>query len=214
MPVGNGRRPSRCGPLAAACLLAGGLAALAGCGEQPHETTAATSPFAAPAAAARREQAERLRNSPQARAWRSRKQFEAEARAFVRDAPGLSTAERRARADRLEAEIRDREHAGELSAGESMLLRAAMIQAQAGTTEEEAQRLAALVQRYREDAARRESAWIAQQRNDPRMQRYKTREQAVVAEVMAMDEVPGGLSRDEYLRRRLQEERERAWSPR
>lgn len=214
MSGSNGPRPSRCGSRTAACLLAGGLALLAGCGERPREATSAASPFAAPATAAQREQAERLRNSPQARAWRSRKQFEAEARAFVRDAPGLSAAERRARADRLEAEIRDRERAGELSAGESMLLRASMIQAQAGTTEEEAQRIAALVQRYREDAARRESAWIAQQRNDPRMQRYKTREQAVVAEVMAMDRIPGGLSRDAYLRRRLQEERERAWSGR
>ena len=200
--------------LVAACLLAGGVFALGGCGKEPSAAAGTASPFAVATAGAQRERADRLRDSPQARAWRSRKQFEQEARRFVRDAPGLSTAERRARADRLEAEIRDRERAGELSAGESVLLRAAMIQAQAGTTEEQAQRLAALVQRYREDAARRESAWVANQQRDPRMQRYKAREHDVVAEVMAMDTIPGGLSRDEFLRRRLQEEREHAWSNR
>ena len=36
------------------------------------------------------------------------------------------------------------------------------------------------------------------------MQRYKAREKAVVAEVMAMTIIPGGLTRDEYLRQRLQ----------
>jgi hypothetical protein len=95
-----------------------------------------------------------------------------------------------------------------------MLLRAAMIQAQTGSNEEQAQRLAALVQRYRQDAARREAAWTARLQGDPRMQRYKSREQDVVAEVMALDRIPAGLSRDEYLRHRLQEERERAWSTR
>ncbi len=210
----DGRRPSHSFRLVAACLLAGGLVGLGGCGSEPRAATGTASPFAAPATSAQRAQAERLRDSPQARAWRARKQFEDEARSFVREAPGLSTAERRARADKLEAEIRDRERAGELSAGESMLLRAALIQAQAGTSEEEAQRLAALVQRYREDAARREAAWLAQQQRDPHMRQYKSREQDVVAEVMAMDEIPGGLSRDEYLRRRLQEERERAWAGR
>lgn len=196
----------------AACLLTGGVATLTGCGKEPSVSAIAAAPLATATAGGQREPAERLRDSPQARAWQARKQFEAEVRSFVREAPGLSAAEQRARAERLEADIRDRERANELSAGESVLLRTAMIQAQAGTSEEQAQQLAALVQRYRDDAARREAAWVARQQRDPRMQRYKLREQAVVAEVMAMDPIPGGLSRDEYLRRRLQEEREGAWS--
>jgi hypothetical protein len=199
--------------MAVSLLLAGALAALAGCGRDEANTTGA-SPFTASGAQSAESRAARLRDTPQARAWRSRLQFEQDARSCARDAPRLSTAERRARADRLEEQIRDRERAGELSAGESMLLRAAMIQAQTGSNEEQAQRLAALVQRYRQDAARREAAWTARLQGDPRMQRYKSREQDVVAEVMALDRIPAGLSRDEYLRHRLQEERERAWSTR
>ena len=68
-----------------------------------------------------------------------------------------------------------------------------------------------LAERYRADAARREAAFVAQQQADPRMQRYKAREKAVVAEVMAMTTIPGGLTRDEYLRERLQRERELAF---
>lgn len=200
----------------AACLLAGGLAALPACSRVPAEaagTPRADRPAIAPVDPALA-QRERLRDSPQARAWQARRRFEAEARDFVREAPALPAAERRARADRLEAEIDQRERARELSAGEAVLLRAALVQAQAASSEEQAGRMAALLQRYRENAARREAAWTARQRNDPRMRRYKAREQAVVAEVMSMPEIPGGLSRDAYLRQRLQAERERAWAGR
>jgi hypothetical protein len=39
-------------------------------------------------------------------------------------------------------------------------------------------------------------------------QLYKVREREIVAEVMALQSIPDGLSREEYLRRRLQAERE------
>jgi hypothetical protein len=39
-------------------------------------------------------------------------------------------------------------------------------------------------------------------------QLYKVREGQIVAEVMSLQTIPNGLSRDEYLRRRLQTERE------
>lgn len=51
-------------------------------------------------------------------------------------------------------------------------------------------------------------------RHDPPLNDYKQREQRVVSEVMAMTAVPGGLSRDEYLRQRLQREREIAYGSR
>ena len=94
---------------------------------------------------------------------------------------------------------------------ETMLLRAALVEAGSATAAEQAARMAALVERYRADAARREAAFVAQQQADPRMQRYKAREKAVVAEVMAMKDIPGGLTRNEYLRQRLLLERERAF---
>ena len=194
-----------------AALMATGLALLAGCGETPRGQAGVTAGGDGAVAASAPAERERLRTSPQARDWADRKRFEQDARNLVREAPGLSAAERDARARQLEAEIGKRERSGELSAGETVLLRAAMIESQAGTSEEQARRMAELVTRYREDATQREAAWLTQQQRDPRMQQYKSREQAVVTEVMAMDSFPNGMTRDQYLRLRLQQEREAAW---
>ena len=45
---------------------------------------------------------------------------------------------------------------------------------------------------------------------DARFSRYKSEEKRIVDEVMALDSIPDGLSRDQYLRQRLQEAREQA----
>jgi hypothetical protein len=190
-----------------AVLVASALLATA-CGEHPSTHAAAR---ADPAVAPAQSRVRALENTPQARAWFGQRRFEREARAFAHDAAKLPTGERERRAQALETQIEARERSGELSAGETMLLRAAMIEASSSSKEEQAARLAALVERYRADAVRREAAFAARQRADPRMQRYKAREKAVVAEVMAMQEIPGGLTRDQYLRQRLQVERERAF---
>ena len=188
--------------LAASALL------LAGCGERPSPR-AATQADSTGAPSSARLQA--LENTPQAREWLGQQRFEREARAFVRDAARLPTAERERRAQALETQIDAREKSGELSAGDTVLLRAALIEARSGSEAEQKARLAALAERYRADAARREAAFVAQQQADPRMQRYKAREKTVVAEVMAMTIIPGGLTRDQYLRQRLQREREIAF---
>lgn len=215
-----GNRPRRAWALPAA-LAAAGLAFASGCVRQgdsgAHAKAAGSVAQAADSSAIEPlapADLQRLRESPQAQDWRRQKRFEQDARAFIREAPGLSAAEREARARRLDAEMDERERAGELSAGESMLLRAAMVEAQAGNEEERAARLAGLVRRYQEDAARRQAAWLARQQSDPRLQQYKRRERAVVEEVMAMDRFPGGMTRDQYLRQRLQREREAAWGKR
>jgi hypothetical protein len=184
-------------------LVAGALLAT-GCGERAEVQA---NPAVTPAPA--RSQA--LADTPQARAWLGQQRFERDARAFVREAKRMPAAERERRAQALETQIAEREKSGELSAGETVLLRAALIEATSGSEAEQKARLAALAERYRADAARREAAFVAQQRADPRMRQYKAREKAVVAEVMAMKAIPGGLTRDEYLRRRLQTERERAF---
>lgn len=188
-------------------LVASALLATA-CGEHPSARAAAQ---ADPAGASSQAQLKALEDTPQAREWLGQQRFEREARAFARDAAKLPAAERERRAQALETQIEARERSGELSAGETMLLRAAMIEASSASEAEQAARLAALVERYRADAARREAAFAAQQKADPRMQQYKAREKAVVAEVMAMKDIPGGLTRDQYLRQRLQVERERAF---
>lgn len=179
-----------------------------GCGERPVAQAAAQ---ADPAVAPTQARLRALENTPQAREWLGQQRFERDARDFVRDASKLPAGERERRAQALETQIEAREQSGELSAGETVLLRAALIEAGSGSEAEQKARLAALAERYRADAARREAAFVAQQQADPRMQRYKAREKAVVAEVMAMTTIPGGLTRDEYLRERLQRERELAF---
>lgn len=112
----------------------------------------------------------------------------------------------------LEREIEHHEHAGDLMAGEALMLRLALLRA----TEEDPLRLqmatAELTEHYRIESDRRLAAFANQQRNDPRLRQYKAREASIVAEVMAMPQPPPGLTREQYLRQRLQGERERAYA--
>jgi hypothetical protein len=156
-------------------------------------------------------QLQALLATPQARNYRQRQQFQRDAQRFFRDARSLGPVARSQRAQVLEQKIDAYENAGELSAGETLLLRVGLIQATVADPAEQAARVEAIAQRYRGDAARRNAQWQARQQRDPRFQDYKRSERDVVAEVMAMQRIPGGLSRDEYLRQRLQAERERAY---
>ncbi|HJR73569.1 MAG TPA: hypothetical protein VJ806_08005 [Luteimonas sp.] len=152
-----------------------------------------------------------LQATPQARAYRERKVFERETRDFLRSSAQMGSVTRSERARALVGSIDAYEQAKEMSAGEALMLRVALIRASSVDDAEAAERIAEVTERYRAIAARREATWEAEQRNDPRFQDYKARERAVVAEVMAMSEIPGGLSRDEYLRQRLEQERIRAY---
>ena len=155
-----------------------------------------------------------LQSSPQVREYRGRQRFEQRARSFVQRSVTMGAVARSEEARALEAELVARERAGEVSAGESMLLRVALVEATSTNDAERLQRAGALVERYRVDAQRREAAWATQLAHDRRFADYKAREQDVVAEVMAMRTIPGGASRDDYLRRRLQQERETAYAGR
>lgn len=154
-----------------------------------------------------------LQATPQARAYRDRQRFEADARDFFARAASLRAVERSERAGALTRQIDAYEAAGGLSAGEAVLLRTALVRATVDDPARQAEEVAAIAERYRTHADQRMAAFAARQANDPRFQAYKTREAQVVAEVMAMTSVPAGLTRDQYLRQRLQEERERAYAP-
>ncbi|MCR6627124.1 MAG: hypothetical protein NVV67_12900 [Pseudoxanthomonas sp.] len=154
-----------------------------------------------------------LQTTPQAQAHRERQRFETDAKDFFARAPSLRAVERSERADALTRQIDRYEAAGGLSAGEAVLLRTALIKATVDDPAEQAAAVAELADRYRAHADQRMAAFAAQQANDPRFQSYKTREAQVVSEVMAMTSIPAGLTRDQYLRQRLQEERERAYAP-
>lgn len=153
-----------------------------------------------------------LEATPEARAYRSRQQFEQQARAFLRDVPKLDDKTRLERARSLSREIDRREHARELSAGDAMMLRIGLIQAAVSDESERVRQSQAIVDRYRKQAASRQAAFKEQQRRDAQFQAYKARETQIVTEVLAMTSFPGGMGRDDYLRIRLQEARQSIYS--
>ena len=154
-----------------------------------------------------------LQATPQAQEHLERQRFEADAKDFFARSASLRAVERSERADALTRQIDKYEAACGLSAGEAVLLRTALVKATVDDPARQAEQVAAIADRYRAHADRRMAAFLEQQRNDARFQAYKAREAQVVAEVMAATTIPAGLTRDQYLRQRLQEERERAYAP-
>ncbi len=154
-----------------------------------------------------------LQATPQAQEHLERQRFEADAKDFFARSASLRAVERSERADALTRQIDKYEAACGLSAGEAVLLRTALVKATVDDPARQAEEVAAIADRYRAHADRRMAAFLEQQRNDPRFQAYKAREAQVVAEVMAATTIPAGLTRDQYLRQRLQQERERAYAP-
>ena len=135
-----------------------------------------------------------------------RARFSERARAFFAQAPGLPPEEARQQADEIARELSRIEQAGGLSTGETFLIRAGLIQATVADEQQQKEQISALRERYEAEAQRRSAQ--APEQADPMFELYKVREGQIVAEVMAMETIPDGLSRDEYLRRRLQAERE------
>lgn len=142
-------------------------------------------------------------------AYSKRLAFDSEYRGFFDKASQLPEAEREAEAERLRKGLVEREARGELAASESLMLQIALIQATESDTEEQKSRADALLRRYQEASEAREKA-LAQQPS-PQFKRYKQDEKRIVEEVMALEAIPDGLSRNEYLRQRLQEAREQAY---
>lgn len=149
-----------------------------------------------------------LLDTPEARRWQQRQDFDASVRDFFATAATLDPAERQRRAERIGQGIDEYEAQRQLSAGEASNLRLGLIQATEPDEGRRAERMAEMRLHYQLDAQRREAQWAQQQAADAGFARYKERERIVVAEVMALATIPQGLSRDEYLRRRLQAERE------
>ncbi len=146
--------------------------------------------------------------TPDARADQSRLAFERQARAFLRDAPRLDSATRMARARALSQDIERREQNRELSADEAVMMRVGLIQVAVKDPRERALQVQEVINRHHQQNAARQRALLAQQRRDEKLKAYKTQEAIIVSEVLAMQSYPGGLSRDAYLRQRLQAARE------
>jgi hypothetical protein len=136
----------------------------------------------------------------------TRARFNEQARAFFANAAQMTAEDRAREARRLEQELTRLEQAGGLFAGETLLIRAGLIRETVPAGAQQDAQLRALRARYRVETQRRVAS--AQARPDPQFGSYKVREREIVDEVMAMATIPDGLSRDEYLRRRLQSARE------
>ena len=137
----------------------------------------------------------------------ARARFNEQARDFFARAQNLAEAQRLSEAQHLEQELARLERAGGMSAGETFLLRTGLIRQTVADQAEQAAQIKALKERYESEDRRRTAE--ANLRSDPAFESYKVRESEIVAEVAAMQTIPDGLTRDEYLRRRLQAARER-----
>ncbi|WP_342315766.1 hypothetical protein [Lysobacter sp. FW306-1B-D06B] len=148
---------------------------------------------------------------PQVREYQERLAFEERARRFFLESSTLPPAAREREAQEIARGTDRYANTGDLSAGESLMLRIGLIRATDPDAVRQADRVGELIAHYRLDAERRNAAFVQAQQHDPAFNDYKQRERRVVAEVMAMATIPDGLSRDEYLRQRLQREREIAY---
>lgn len=192
-------------------LLAGGGLIWAVAQSKLPKAPAAVAASAQPAPVPTNTQLAALEATPQAQDMRVRKAFEANIKQFLRDAPRMTPAKRSEFTRVYTAWIDAYEKSRQLSAGEAMLLRASLIEANEPDNVARAEQIAALVQTYRQNAERRGAEWASQMQNDPKFQDYKLQEREIVGEVMTMPEIPGGMTRDQYLRQRLQEAREQAY---
>lgn len=143
---------------------------------------------------------------PRVQEFKQREQFQQEVREFFARAPALSPEERAARARDIARAITHYEAKGEIAAAEALTLRSGLVRETVADPVEQMIAIRGLQQHYQQQGERKLAEWEA--RADPELELYKAREREIVAEVMAMTTIPDGLTRDEYLRRRLQSARE------
>ena len=146
-----------------------------------------------------------LLENPETQELANRLDFEEELHTFFANADGLSSEERAAEAAMLEQRLAEYQRKGQVSAAESLMVRIAMTKL---TIEDEAAQkraLQGLIDQQNDAAQARKEAWLAKPR--PEFEAYKQREKQIVKEVMAMEKVPAGMTRNEYLRQRLLEAR-------
>lgn len=146
-----------------------------------------------------------LLEDPRIIQFAQRLDFEEELQRFFQEAAELDAQQRQNRADQLEQQLARYEQETQVSAPEALMVRLALLQlleqdeaaAKAAATE--------LIERYQARSEERLEAWRSAPK--PEFDRYKVREKEIVEEVMALDRIPGGLTRDQYLRQRLLEAR-------
>ncbi|MGO4700815.1 hypothetical protein [Dyella sp. 2RAB6] len=150
-------------------------------------------------------------DSAAVRDYQQRERFGQDVHDFFARARTLDPLTRQRQADALREELRRREADRSISAGESMNLQIALVRVTVDDPQAQADALAALGAQFHTDAEQANQAWLQQLASDPQFQRYKQDERRIVEAVMAMPVIPGGESRDAYLREQLQQAREAAY---
>jgi hypothetical protein len=143
---------------------------------------------------------------PRVQEFQQRERFQQEVREFFARAPALPPEERAARARDIARAITHYEAEGEIAAAEALTLRSGLVRETVPDPVEQLVAIRGLQEHYQQQGERKQAEWEA--RTDPELGLYKAREREIVDEVMAMTTIPDGLTRDEYLRRRLQSARE------
>lgn len=166
----------------------------------------------APAPADLSEEQLQLLAKPEVQQQERRLEFHRRYRGFIEHASELDADGREAQAQQLSEGVDALERRGELALSEALLLQIGLIRAVSTDEQEQKRRAEALIRRYQALSAKREARQA--QRVDPNFARYKAEEKRIVEEVLALQSIPDGLSRDQYLRQRLQEARERNYRQR
>ena len=153
-----------------------------------------------------------LLSAPETQHYQDNLAFAKRLRSFLSEAKQLSDAQRDAQIEAFAAAIAEREGRGELALNEALLLDLALIEARGGDEASQKTAADALVARYRQRSAERVQAGLKDAVEAQAFALYKSQEGEIVSEVMSMNEaaLPLGVSRDEYLRQRLQSAREAA----
>lgn len=150
-------------------------------------------------------QLQALLQNPAVKNQEQRLAFHQAYRSFVSGAAELSPAQRESQAQALREQIETYEQRSELAMSESLLLQLGLIQLTTDDEQAQKDQATTLVARYKAISAEREDKAATP---SAEFQRYKVDEKRIVEEVLSMDSIPDGLSRDEYLRQRLQQARE------
>ncbi|WP_196140297.1 hypothetical protein [Aliikangiella sp. G2MR2-5] len=129
-------------------------------------------------------------------------------RTLVNEAEGMDDATREAKLEEVEKELNYLKKQDKISYSEMLMLKLALLKL--NPDQDKAKMIGEeLVAEYKKVADERNQAFI--NNPNPQFKDYKSMEKSIVSEVMKMETFPDGLSREEYLARRLAEARKKAY---
>lgn len=144
---------------------------------------------------------QQLLENPETLSFTRQLEFQADVRQFFQQADSLTVTERHNQAADLRQRLEEYEAADKVSAPEGLMVRIAMVKLEVQGEEAQKQAVSELINQYQAESQARHQAWL--NRPKPQFEAYKEQEKQIVAEVMAMDRIPNGMDRNEYLRQRL-----------